>query len=591
MTTILNKLRSLFLSPDSHLELTLRTIYHKFLSTRLFFYWQDFLAKRSYQKYRVIQKRSPLPELDPVSNQPKITFLLSCLAATSADVKNTLRSIQTLHGDHWEVIPVSHENIADTIFAELSDPRIKPRQSDLSHLFDLITGEYVICCQAGDIFADTLLLHFFHSLSSGTHADLTYYDCEYFDGKPARFQPFFKPATFSPALLLSVNYLSRAFIHRNTLAELWPITDHNVNLINHEYDLMLRLCECVKVFRHIPDVLITQKSLSKPDTAELQKVLVAHLNRQGLKDVTTSKETTGLRFSWKTGSPSLAIIILTKNNYRFLKSLIPEFLAQPFEGQYSFHIVDNGSDDPSTLAYYQEIQQEANFSIIAYPHPFNYSEAINLGVANSDSDLVLLLNDDMALMDELWLSELKQWAIRPDVGVVGAKLLRRNRTIQHAGIILGLTGFMGHIYLNAPEHYNGLFGSVDWYRNYLAITGACQMIRRDVFEEVGGYDLAYKLAFGDIDFCIKVHEKGYQNVYTPFARIYHYEGRSRGYQTPVDDILRGYEQLETYLVEGDPFYSPNLTYSRIPKCMAEKLSEDERLRQIQARRSFYLKNR
>jgi O-antigen biosynthesis protein len=194
-------------------------------------------------------------------------------------------------------------------------------------------------------------------------------------------------------------------------------------------------------------------------------------------------------------------------------------------------------------------------------------------------------------MDELWLSELTQWAIRPEVGVVGAKLLRKNRTIQHVGIILGLTGFMGHIYLNAPEHYNGLFGSVDWYRNYLAITGACQMIRRDVFEEVGGYDLAYELAFGDIDFCIKVHEKGYQNVYTPFAKVFHYEGSSRGYQTPVDDILRGYEQLETYLVEGDPFYSPNLTYTRIPKCVVEKHSDDERLRQTRARKSFYLKNR
>ena len=591
MTTILNKLRSLFLSPDSPFELTLRTFYHKFLSTRIFFYWQDFRAKGSYRKYRVFQERSPLPDIDPVSNQPKITFMLSCLDATTADVQTTLCSIQALHGDHWEVLLVFHENILDTMLSEINDPRIKPTQADLSHLFDMITGEYVVYCQAGDKFADSLLYHFYHSLSSGTRADLTYYDCEYFDEKPARLQPFFKPTAFSPALLLSVNYLSRAFIHWQALEEIWSKTGHNAKLINQEYDLTLRLCESNKVFRHIPNVLLTQKRLSKPDTPELQKILAAYLTRQGLKDVTTSHVATRLRFSWKTGSPSLAIIILSKNNYRFLKSLMPELLAQPYEGLCSIHIVDNGSDDPSTLAYYQEIQQVANISIIPYPQPFNYSEAINLGVANSESDLVLLLNDDMAVTDELWLSELIQWSIRPEVGVVGAKLLRKNRTIQHAGIILGLTGFMGHIYLNAPEHYNGLFGSVDWYRNYLAITGACQMIRRDVFEEVGGYDLAYELAFGDIDFCIKVHEKGYQNVYTPFARIYHYEGSSRGYQTPVDDVLRGYEQLETYLVEGDPFYSPNLTYTRIPKCMVEKHSENQRLRQIQARKNFYLKNR
>jgi GT2 family glycosyltransferase len=591
MTTILNKLRSLFLSPDSPFELTLRTFYHKFLSTRIFFLWQDFTAKRSYRKYRAFQRSVPHPDIDPESNQPKITFLLSCLNATSAEVHTTLCSILALYGDLWEVVLVSQENMSDTMFAELSDPRIKHRQSDQSHLSDLITGEYVIYCQAGDIFADSLLIYFYHSLSTETHADLTYYDCEYFDGKPARLQPFFKPTAFSPALLLSVNYLSRAFIHRQTLEKMWLKTDHNTELINQEYDLMLRLCESNMVFRHIPDVLLTQKCLVKPDTPDLQKVLAAHLNRQGLKDVSTSQVATGCRFGWKTGTPSLAIIILSRNNYRFLKSLIPELLAQPFNGQYSFHIVDNDSDDPSTLTYYQKIQQEANISIIPYPQPFNYSEAINLGVANSNSDLVLLMNDDMDVMDELWLSELTQWAIRPEVGVVGAKLLRKNRTIQHVGIILGLTGFMGHIYLNAPEHYNGLFGSVDWYRNYLAITGACQMIRRDVFEEVGGYDLAYELAFGDIDFCIKVHEKGYQNVYTPFAKVFHYEGSSRGYQTPVDDILRGYEQLETYLVEGDPFYSPNLTYTRIPKCVVEKHSDDERLRQTRARKSFYLKNR
>lgn len=591
MNTILNKLRSLFLSPDSPFELTLRTFYHKFLSTRIFFNWQDFQAKRSYRKYQAFQRRVPLPEIDPVSNQQKISFLLSCLDATPVDVQTTLQSIKALHGDHWEVLLVSHDNKSDTMLTEVNDPRVISIMPTQHHHMDTITGEYVIYCEAGDIFDNSLLSHFYHSLSSGTPADLTYYDCEYFDGKPARLTPFFKPTTSSPAMLLSVNYLSRAFIHRQILEKLWSKTDQNANLIIQEYDIMLRLCEAGAVFRHIPNVLMTQKRLSKPDTPALERVLTAHLTRQGLNNVTTSEETTRLRFSWQTGSPSLAIIILSKNNYRFLKSLIPELLAQPHEGQNSFHIVDNGSDDPSTLAYYQEIQQEANISIIPYPQPFNYSEAINLGVANSDSDLVLLLNDDMAVMNETWLSELKQWAIRPDVGVVGAKLLRKNRTIQHAGIILGLTGFMGHIYLNAPEHYNGLFGSVDWYRNLLAMTGACQMIRRDVFEEVGGYDLAYELAFGDIDFCIKVHEKGYQNIYTPFARIYHFEGSSRGYQTPVDDVLRGYEQLETYLVEGDPFYSPNLTYTRIPKCVVDKHSEDERLRQIQARKSFYLKNR
>jgi GT2 family glycosyltransferase len=154
---------------------------------------------------------------------------------------------------------------------------------------------------------------------------------------------------------------------------------------------------------------------------------------------------------------------------------------------------------------------------------------------------------------------------------------------------MGLVGFAGHIYLNAPDHYFGLWGSSDWYRDLLAVTGACQMMRREVFNQVGGYDPGFKLAFGDIDFCLRVHQMGYHNIYTPFARLYHYEGRSRGYVTPIQDILRGYEHFKTYLSQDDPYYSPNLTYSRIPKCTAAQEPLEERQRQIEIRRSFYLK--
>jgi GT2 family glycosyltransferase len=309
----------------------------------------------------------------------------------------------------------------------------------------------------------------------------------------------------------------------------------------------------------------------------------------GLLDVSSVKQPIGIRFTWKSNTPSLAIIILTKNNHKFLQSLLPVLQHQLYQRQFTINIVDNGSDDPATIAFYQEIQTDPQLSIIPYPKPFNYSEAINLGVANTESDLVLLMNDDMEPMDEIWLEELSQWAVRPEIGVVGAKLLRKNRTIQHAGIILGLTGFMGHIYLNAPEDYNGLLGSANWYRNYLAMTGACQMVRREVFDEVGGYDEGYQLAFGDVDFCLKVHQKGYQNIYTPFAQSYHYEGSSRGYQTPVVDVLRGYDQMAAYLINEDPYFSPNLTYTRIPKCALEARSAETREKQIAARKSFYLK--
>lgn len=588
MTAFLNKIRTYLLSPDSPFELFLRTIYHKVLSTNLYFRWQDVLAKRSYRKFRSQRAQSADSDLKTISRQPKVTFLLSCSEDTSSDLESTLQSIKSLQGDQWEVIIKSNQDDFDTDISKVFDTRIIFAKGDYNDLFKLITGEYVIFCEAGDRFNNSLLLEFYQSFSNGSPAVLTYYDCEYFDEKIRSVYPFFKPSAYSPALLLSVNYLSRSIIYVPVLKQVMSDIDHQANMLSLEYRVTAKLYENYQSFIHIPRVLLTQKRLVTPNTPGVPKAIIDHLTQRGCRDVSFSEHKIGVRFTWQTHSPNLAIIILSKNNHRFLQTLIPDIVQQPFDGTKSIHIVDNHSDNPATIAYYQEIIEQENISIIPYPEPFNYSEAINLGVSEIKSDLVLLMNDDMALFNDVWLDELAQWAIRPEIGVVGAKLLRKNQTIQHAGIIIGLTGFAGHIYLNAPEDYHGLLGPVNWYRNYLAMTGACQMVRRDVFNEVGGYDEAYRLAFGDIDFCLKVYEKGYQNVYSPFAQIYHFEGSSRGYQTPHEDALRGYEQLEPYLINEDPFFSPNLSYSRIPKCLNKKRTLDERQQQIEARKKFYL---
>ncbi len=524
-------------------------------------------------------------------HQPKVTFLISAQSEARPDLKATLASLQALTKGNWEaLIFLAHPHAAAEL-QKTKDSRIRVMHPEMASLPDQISGEYILFCEAGDLFSPQLIPAFYSTLSEGVHADLTFYDCEYFDKPSGRFQPHFKPAAYAPALLLSVNYLSRSLMRLETLRKLWADIDPESSLLSAELQLQLILCESVADFRHIPEILLTQTRLVTPEMADIRSVLIRHLRNQGCKAASADKLDARVRFTWQSGSPSLAIVILTKNNYPLLQPLLAGLLEQPYQGDLAIHIVDNGSDDPATLAYYEEIAPQPNLAIIPYPRPFNYSEAINLGAEKSQSDLLLFMNDDMALIDHAWLPELTQWAMRPEVGVVGAKLLRKNQTIQHAGIVMGLTGFAGHIYLNAPERYHGLWGSVDWYRNMLALTGACQMVRREVFDEVGGYDQGYTLAFGDIDFCLKVHQKGYRNVYTPFAQLYHYEGSTRGYKTPVSDALKGYEQLEPYLVEEDPFFSPNLTYTRIPKCAFERRARDERIRQIETRKRFYRKSK
>ncbi len=589
MIVLFNKLRARFLKPDSRLELRLRTIYHKIAATRMFFHLQDRLARRSYQRCRKERAGNLLVDVDAFNHKPKVSFLLQWEDQKRREGLSTIKSLQALRGNHWELnlSAPSGSDLLNNPEVFQNDTRITVVEGDVSELLDWIKGEYALFCHPGDRFFEDLLFHFYQVLSENPEAYVIYYDCEYANADRKTYGPFFKPAAASPALLLSVNYLSRALIKKSLLEK--ALAD--VELINGlkalDYRIGLWLCENAGGQHHIPQVLVSQADLPTPVDPAVQQAIISHLSCNGLSDVAAERKPEGVRFIWNPGSPTVAIIIPSRNNRHLLEPLLTSMTNRTDLARVSIHIVDNGSEDPATLAYYESIQRERNIKIISYRQPFNYSQAINLGVAESHSDLVLLLNDDMAVEDPDWLPELEQWAVRPESGVVGAKLLRPNRTIQHAGIIMGLSGFMGHLYLNAPEHYHGLAGSVDWHRNYLALTGACQMMRREVFNEVGGYDEGYRLAFGDIDFCIRVHERGYQNVYSPYARLIHFEGRSRGYTTPVADVLRGYERLAKYLVEEDPYFSPNLTYTRIPKCVKGRRTRTARREQIETRRRFY----
>jgi GT2 family glycosyltransferase len=583
------KLRSLLLSPNSKLELWLRTQYHQLNKTRLFFKIQDCLARHSYQQWKNEQTKKL--SCETTSTESKVTFVVYCSTNPFSDLNKTLDSILNLQGDNWEVLlTMSQKIINEVLPKEMGHDEcfiIPP--STTSNLLQNISGDYVLFCQAGDQFSPTLLDQFNQKLDDENPVDCLYYDCEYVDPKSNKIQPLFKPSKLSPALLLSVNILSRGLIRREFITENLSSIMRDGDIESLEYHLSLLLCEKDGNVQHIPQVMIKQTGLVTPDTAKNVDVVCNNLRRSGLENVAPIQKAHGVRFTWQTGTPSVAIIIPTRNNQNLLETCLASLLTNTAYKNFKIHLVDNSSDDLGTLEYYHQLQSTQTVEIHPYQEEFNYSYANNLGVAQSKSDLILFLNDDMEIFDPDWLTELVQWAIRPDIGVVGTKLIRANHIIQHAGIIIGLVGFAGHIYLNAPEHYQGLFGSVDWYREYMAVTGACQMVRRDIFNQVGGYDEGYQVAFGDIDFCLRVHQMGYRNIYTPYASLFHYEGRSRGYDTPQADILRAFQQMESTLSAEDPYFSPNLTYTRIPKCKHNIRDEGEQEKLMQIRKAFYKK--
>ncbi|MDY6846708.1 MAG: glycosyltransferase family 2 protein [Chloroflexota bacterium] len=503
-----------------------------------------------------------------------------------------MKSIQDLEITSWEIIISPHQNDSKSLIpTELNqDPRIRVSTSDTKGVIDLVTGDYVLICEAGDVFFKDLLSYFIKYLSEDESVDWYYYDCEYFDENSREITPLFKPPSLSPELLLSINYLSRGLFAASYLIENSTSSAIENNLLDLEYALALKLCENNGIIKHIPQVLVRQTGLVKPDTQKKQRVAISHLKRLGLKNISAQPTPFGTHFTWFSSNPSVAIIMPSTNNRDLIEPCLKSLFKNTNYNNFSVHIIDNDSDDPNTLSFYQEIKTNPKIKIHPYHNEFNYSEANNLGAAQSNSDLLLFLNDDMEVHNTEWLSELVQWAERPEIGVVGTKLIRENRIIQHAGIIIGLNGFAGHIYLNAPEHYQGLFGSVDWYRDFMAVTGACQMIRRDVFEEVQGFDEGYKLAFGDIDLCLRIRNLGYRIVYTPFASIFHYEGQSRGYATPKEDIIRGFNEMKSALFVEDPYFSPNLTYTRIPKYIMNSRSPGELENLMEIRKNFYLKN-
>ncbi len=594
-SSLVSKLRKTLLPPESGRELFLRTLYHRINATPFFINRQIRKAASSYTLWRQAQNRVAIDPVANIDTLPFTTFLMQVEAGSEKAALMTIRSLQAQAISRWQIVPVLKGRANWAEFSAQFTPEdqissaISLEQVDSNYLNELGTG-FVVFCRAGDVFSNTTLNEFASAVTTSPSVDVIYSDTEYVQDGTADPAPFFKPAAVSPELMLSHNYLSRAFIRRGVLANLSMTLDPPSDLLSLEYDLLLQLVNKQAVHRHIPRVLVTLSHRDLDGEDSVKEVLTAHFEQQGLNRVVVNRVGEHVKVNWDFGNPTVSLIILNHNHGDWLRSLVDSIFKLTDYENFTVTIVDNLSNEPDVLAYYNELAGDARVRVVHYDHPFNYSEAINIGVAHSSGDVVVLLNNDMQVTDPRWLHELVQWAVHPGIGVVGGKLLHRNRTIQHAGIILGMNGFIGHLYLNAPEHYHGLAGSVDWYRNFYALTGACQAIRRDLFNEVGGYDERFRLAFGDIDFCLRVVKAGYRNVYNPFAGLIHFEGGSRGYETPVKDIILGYEELLPWLEKEDPYFSPNLTYEPIPRCNIQEGGVDERLANIENRKQALRSN-
>jgi GT2 family glycosyltransferase len=282
-----------------------------------------------------------------------------------------------------------------------------------------------------------------------------------------------------------------------------------------------------------------------------------HCEQSGL-DVTVSGTEAGCRVVWPVrGQPTVSIVIPNRDAAPVFTQCVHGLLDRTTYQHRELVIVDNGSTDPDVLSLYRAIEDEGCGVVVPFDRPFNFSAACNAGRAASRGELLLFLNNDIEVIDPDWLEELVRWAQRPEIGVVGAKLLYPDRTIQHAGVAFGI-GLVGHIFSGAREGVDGLFGTPDCYRNYIGVTGACQMMRREVFDRLGGYDERFRLSFSDIVICMEAWTAGYRVMYTPHARLLHHESYTRKRSDQPEDLLLLVEYLERAGFVEDPYLHPQL---------------------------------
>jgi GT2 family glycosyltransferase/cyclopropane fatty-acyl-phospholipid synthase-like methyltransferase len=533
---------------------------------------------------------------------PLISFVTPVFNPPPEVLEKTLTSVRDQTYDNWEICLADgasdDQDVKDVLEKYTqSDPRFRVSyleanlgiSGNSNQSLAMAQGEYIALLDHDDLLTPDMLYQVIRVLNEKPETDFIYFDEDKVSGDDdTRRDPFLKP-DWSPEMLLSANYLTHPVIRRSLVDDAGGFDPQMDG--TQDWDLAFRCTEKTDKIHHIPRILYHWRQISGSTAAQFDaksyvfdrqiKCVQNHLGRIGLPQAQATFTSPGfLRVVWPPSGKRVSIIIPTKDKVDFLEKCVDSILKFTAYIDIEVLVIDNNSSDPETFAYYFTLSKDDRVRIIDYPEEFNYSAANNFGAKHATGDFLLFLNNDIEALDPGWLDELVRWVEQPEIGAVGAKLLYPDGKIQHAGVVLGMEGHASHVFWGAVERQSGPFGSVDWYRNYMAVTGACMMIRREVFEEIGGFDEEYVLAFSDVEICIRMIKGGYRVLYTPYARLRHHEGISRGDHIPAKDIHVGADQLMNIVEAGDPYFNPNLSYtSRIP--MLAKQGEEGRIERLQ----------
>ena len=457
-----------------------------------------------------------------------------------------------------------------------------------NHCLSLATSEYIGLFDHDDILHPSVLFEYVKVINE-KDADFIYCDETTFKSGniDKMLTMHFKP-DYAVDNLRANNYICHFSVFKKSLLdgdELFrPQFDGS-----QDHDMILRLTDRAKCVVHVPKLMyywrchegsVASNIEAKPYAIDAAKGAVAdHLRRHGyehFKITSTRAFETIFKIRYEIiGTPLISIVIPNKDHIEDLKRCIDSIFEKSTYDNYEIIVVENNSTEDKTFAYYKQLNETDKITVVTYENKdnesFNYSKVNNFGASFAKGEYILLLNNDTEVITVNWLEELLMYAQRPDVACVGAKLYYPNKTIQHAGVVLALGAHRtaGHSHYMQHRENLGYMGRLCYTQNVSAVTGACLMVKKAIYDEVGGLGEDFAISLNDVDFCLKARAKGYLNVFTPFAELYHYESISRGSDMQGDNAERYNKESEYFrtkwkevLEAGDPYYNPNFSLDK-----------------------------
>lgn len=518
--------------------------------------------------------------LSSFPSMPAISIILPIGDASGRNLRLTLDSMVKQSYQRWELWPAgpAPSREVDELLRKYSqDQRIKPvagssASSLAGHVnaaLASVTGSYVMFLNPADTLAPFALHAIIQTINVNPDADFAYSDEDSLNETGTeRFDPYFKP-DWSPELLRSQNYIGCSATYRRDLVE--AVGGYRGGFDGAEgYDLILRATERAKNIIHVQKVLYHGRvwlETSGRARESSKKAVAEHLDRCGERGSVKDGLVPGTQqvaYSIKDW-PLVSVIIANRDHHDLLAKCL-DSLALSTYLNYEIIIVENHSEKPETFKYYEALAAKPNVKIVTWARPFNYAAVNNFAVTHAAGELLLFLNNDVEAINPDWLERMVEHAVRPGVGAVGAKLLFPDGTVQHAGVVVGIGGLAGHPGKGFPRNSAGFFNRLLVTQNFSAVTAACLLTRKEIFEKVDRFDEDFILAFNDIDLCLKIREQGYSIVWTPYAELSHYESKTRGPENTIEKQVRYLFESELFqmkwealLEKGDPFYSPHLT--------------------------------